>query len=90
VSTCKRCLVDGRVQGVFYRSNTYSKAVEIGVTGWVRNLDDGRVEVCIQGTQDKVEAMVDWLWEGAPHSRVVSVQCADETDCEYDSFSVTH
>lgn len=90
MSVCKRCLVDGRVQGVFYRASVYSKAIEIGVTGWVSNLENGQVEVCIQGDQGKVDAMVDWLWQGSLMSDVSSVQCTEEEDCDYNGFSVAH
>jgi acylphosphatase len=89
VTICRRCLVDGKVQGVFFRASTYKEALRIDVTGWVRNLEDGRVEVCMQGHPGKVEAMEDWLWVGSPMSRVSSVQCRDETGCRYENFSVT-
>ena len=87
--TCKHCFIDGRVQGVFYRSSAYSKAIEIGVTGWVKNLDDGRVEAMIQGNPDQVNAMYDWLWEGPMMADVTSVQCTDCQPGEYTSFSVS-
>ena len=86
---CKHCFIDGRVQGVFYRSHTYSKAMEIGVNGWVRNLDDGRVEVMMQGEPEQVDAMHDWLWEGPMMANVTSVQCSDCEPGGYNSFSVT-
>jgi acylphosphatase len=86
---CKRCLIDGKVQGVFYRSSAYEKAQLVGVKGWVRNLSDGRVEVLIQGNEGQVEEMMDWLWKGSSYSRVSSVQCYDEIPIATDTFSVT-
>jgi len=46
-----RIYVSGRVQGVFYRSNTRKKALELGLKGWVRNLPDGRVEAVVEGEE---------------------------------------
>lgn len=88
VSVCKRCLVDGRVQGVFYRTSARSKAVELGLTGWVRNLQDGRVEVLMKGSGGQVEDMIDWLWQGSSISQVVSVQCTEEQADDLDGFTV--
>jgi len=88
--TCKRCLIDGRVQGVFYRASTHKKAIETGVTGWVRNLPDGKVEALIQGDAEQVDRMLDWFWQGPSYSHVTSVQCYDELPISTDSFIVTH
>jgi len=89
VSICRRCLVDGLVQGVFYRASTCQKAIEIGgLAGWVRNCDDGRVEVLVQGAPDKVEDFIDWLWTGSTASNVSSVQCHEEEPGDYPAFSV--
>jgi acylphosphatase len=70
-------VVAGQVQGVFYRASTQRKAREIGLSGWVRNLPDGRVEVyaCGEGTQ--LDALCAWLEEGPPHAVVTEVQCRE-------------
>lgn len=70
----RRCLVAGRVQGVFYRASTRQRAVESGVTGYARNLADGRVEVLACGEPAAVRALCDWLWTGSPASQVASVE----------------
>ena len=70
----RRCLVAGRVQGVFYRASTRERAVELGVTGHARNLADGRVEVLACGEPAAVRALCDWLWTGSPASQVASVE----------------
>jgi acylphosphatase len=70
-----RCLVSGRVQGVFYRASTQRKAEALGLTGWVRNLPDGRVEVLASGPEDALKELRDWLWQGPPHAAVTGVQC---------------
>ena len=71
---CKRSLVSGRVQGVFYRASTAQKARELGVDGYARNLADGRVEVLACGPADAVDALIKWLWTGSSASRVTDVQ----------------
>ena len=70
----RRCLVSGRVQGVFYRASTRQRALELGVSGHARNLPDGRVEVLACGTPQAVQALCEWLWQGSPASQVTSVE----------------
>jgi acylphosphatase len=65
--------VSGRVQGVYYRANTRDTAHEHGVDGWVRNLDDGRVEAVFEGPREAVESMVEWCHEGSPRASVSNV-----------------
>jgi acylphosphatase len=69
----RRCLVAGRVQGVFYRASTQARARSLGVTGYARNLADGRVEVLACGAPDAVQALCDWLWDGPPAAHVTAV-----------------
>ena len=73
--------VSGRVQGVYYRATTRDTAREAGVDGWVKNLDDGRVEAVFEGEQSAVESMVEWCHTGSPSARV------DDVDVEYDEPS---
>jgi acylphosphatase len=70
----RRCLVAGRVQGVFYRASTRARATTLGVTGFARNLPDGRVEVLACGDAAAVAALCDWLWQGSPASAVTAVE----------------
>ena len=70
---CRRSLVSGRVQGVFYRATCVRKAQALGLSGHARNLPDGRVEVLACGEAGAVEQLVAWLWEGSPASRVTAV-----------------
>jgi acylphosphatase len=69
----RRCLVAGRVQGVFYRASTRSRAESLGVTGHARNLPDGRVEVLACGPSAAVESLCEWLWAGPPAASVTRV-----------------
>ena len=66
-----RVLVSGRVQGVYFRETCRRMAVQQGVTGWVRNLPDGRVEAVFEGTAEGVRRLVDWASHG-PRLAVVS------------------
>lgn len=65
--------VSGRVQGVYYRANTRDTARENGIDGWVRNLDDGRVEAVFEGPREAVESTVEWCHEGSPRAEVREV-----------------
>jgi len=81
--------ISGRVQGVFYRSSTRRTALKLGLTGWVRNLPDGRVEAVVEGEEEQVEKLIDWCRRGPPSADVkgVEVKRGLPTD-EYRSFSV--
>jgi len=74
---CRRSYVSGRVQGVFYRATCVRKAQELGITGYARNLQDGRVEVLACGDGPVVEAFIRWLWEGSPASKVAAVDTTE-------------
>ena len=74
---CKKCLVSGRVQGVFYRGTAAQRARELGVRGYARNLPDGRVEVLACGEEEAVRTFVNWLWTGSSASKVTAVEIAD-------------
>jgi acylphosphatase len=71
---CRKCLVDGRVQGVFYRATAALRARELAICGYARNLPDGRVEVLACGDEMAVQAFVKWLWIGSSASKVTSVE----------------
>lgn len=71
----RRCVVSGRVQGVFFRATTRDQALSLGLDGYARNLPDGRVEVLMRGEERGVEALGDWLWRGPQMARVERVEC---------------
>jgi acylphosphatase len=66
-------LIEGRVQGVFYRASTQQAAQAWGILGWVRNLPDGRVEAVFQGNQTNIEKMVTWCHQGPANAEVTHV-----------------
>ena len=74
---CKKCLVSGRVQGVFYRGSAAQRARELGVRGYARNLAAGRVEVLACGEEEAVRTFVSWLWTGSSASQVTAVEVTD-------------
>jgi acylphosphatase len=71
---CRKCLVGGRVQGVFYRATAARRAAELAIRGYARNLPDGRVEVLALGEEAAVAEFVRWLWTGSSASRVTTVE----------------
>jgi acylphosphatase len=71
-------IVSGRVQGVFFRSETQDEARRQGVTGWVQNLPDGRVEAVFEGEQINVERLINFCKKGPPGARVTNVKVAWE------------
>ena len=87
----KRVLISGIVQGVFFRAYTRDSARKAGVSGWVRNLPDGRVEAAFEGHSDRVQEVVDWCWKGSPGSRVDRVDIIDESPKgESGDFAISH
>jgi len=84
-------VISGRVQGVFFRSETQDEAVRQGLTGWVRNLPDGKVEAVFEGEKDRVEALIEFCRRGPPGARVtrVEVTWGDFTG-EFKSFSIRY
>lgn len=82
-------VVSGMVQGVHYRAMTIRQASALGLTGWVRNVRDGSVEVMAEGPREQLEALVQYLWNGPPAASVtaVDVEWAEPTG-EFSSFRV--
>jgi len=79
-------IISGRVQGVGFRMFTKIKAENLGLSGWVRNLKDGRVEVVLVGPGEKIEEMVSWLKQGSPLARVEEVRIKSEKVVRKDPF----
>jgi acylphosphatase len=72
-------LVNGRVQGVFFRSETQIQAKKLDVKGWIRNLADGRVEAVFEGEDGAVKKLIDFCRRGPPGAKVTSVNVLWET-----------
>ena len=86
---CKRCLIAGRVQGVFFRASTREQAQRLGVTGYARNLSDGRVEVMACGPHDRVTELCAWLRSGPPQAQVAECLCEDLTSQSFTAFTIS-
>ena len=84
-----RVLVTGKVQGVFYRQTARDKALKFGLTGWVRNLPNGNVEIVLEGSEEKIKEMVEWCKIGPFNAVVNDVKIEiKEHKGEFDDFSI--
>jgi acylphosphatase len=82
--------VTGRVQGVFFRAWMREQALALGVTGWVRNCPDGRVDSHVEGEQASVEELIGRLRVGPPAAKVEDVHTWNVDTFEFDGFEVRH
>jgi len=83
--------VNGRVQGIFFRQETKHEADRRGVSGWVRNLSDGRVEAVFEGEEEAVKALIEFCKRGPPMARVTNVDLAWENyKGEFDGFRIKY
>lgn len=82
------CLITGKVQGVFYRQATKEQALLRGLTGWVKNLPDKRVEAKIFGDEEQVATMLEWLAVGPTRAQVSELIVSDIEIEPYNSFEI--
>ncbi len=83
--------ISGRVQGVLFRAYTRDEARRLNLTGWVRNLADGRVEAVFEGDESALDAMISWCRKGSPYSKVEDVEVRQEEHTgEFSDFGVTY
>ena len=81
--------IGGRVQGVFFRSETKKESLKHGVVGWVRNRKDGRVEAVFEGEKNKVMKLLEYCRRGTQFSKVVNVDVVWETYTgEFNRFQI--
>ncbi len=84
-----QCVVTGKVQGVFFRSWVHDQAVSLDLKGWIRNLDDSRVEVLLQGKEEAINDMRARIMKGSTMSRIEDVACNwIDYDKEHAAFSI--
>ena len=84
-------IIHGRVQGVAFRHYTCQEALELGVTGWVRNLPDGSVEGLFEGNEDAVAALVEWCRSGPPAAQVDRLEISTGSySGEFNSFCISN
>lgn len=83
--------VSGRVQGVYFRQNTKQVAIRHGVTGWVRNLTDSRVEAIFEGNEMDVNEVIEWCYVGPPKAKVDDVNVKFEKySGEFSDFNINY
>jgi len=81
--------VTGRVQGVLFRESTRKKAQTLGLTGWVRNLVDGRVEAIFEGEESAVDEMISWFSRGPVFAKVDDFKVTeDDYHGEFRDFQI--
>ena len=86
-----RVFVTGKVQGVFFRQALKVKAKQNNVFGWVRNLQDGRVEAVLEGQDENVNVLVEWCHGGPANARVEDVEIRNEEySKEFSNFEVLY
>jgi len=82
-------LISGRVQGVLFRQGARAKALELGLTGFAKNLLDGKVEIIVEGTKEKVKEFIEWTNKGPGLARVDNAEMAEEEYTgEFEGFVV--
>ena len=87
----KHVVIAGKVQGVFFRANMQQVARSLDITGWVRNLPDGRVEAVVEGAENNMAAMLDWCRQGPPYAAVRQVKITEEPySGDYRDFSIRY
>lgn len=84
-------VIEGRVQGVFFRAGTIEESCKLGLTGWVRNCPDGRVEAVFEGDMDKIDRILEWCKKGPPGAVVRNVETIwEQANGEFDIFSIRY
>lgn len=84
-------VISGHVQGVFFRASVRDLANTLGLTGWVRNLPDGRVETVAEGLKEKLLQFHKWCQNGPPGAHVNGVECRWESATgEFRNFVISH
>lgn len=88
MNRCRYFRVSGRVQGVFYRASAQQRARELGLSGWVRNTEDGGVELVACGGDAPLRDLEAWLWQGPPAAQVESVAISEVEAGPFQGFEV--
>lgn len=84
-----RIIVEGLVQGVFYRASTLKTAQQLNLTGYVRNLPDGNVEVVAEGRSEQVDRLISWCHQGPTHAVVSKIEVTEQRyRSEFRSFDI--
>jgi acylphosphatase len=81
----------GLVQGVFYRQSAQEKALELGLSGFVRNEKDGTVKIVAEGKENDLKKFIDWCWEGSPYAKVENIEIKwENSKDEFTHFEIKY
>lgn len=84
-------LIEGRVQGVFFRATARDLARKLKIKGWIRNRRDGKVELTLEGEEDAVDKMLDWCHQGPSGALVTRVEIKPEPfKGEFEEFTIKY
>ena len=84
-------LIEGRVQGIFFRLTACDMAISLGIKGWVRNRWDGKVELIAEGKESAINKMIKWCYEGPPGAMVTNVEIEMQPfKGEFNNFSIRY
>ena len=87
---CFHLIVSGRVQGVFFRDNVRRKAKELELHGYAKNIEDGNVEVVAQGTEEKINQLVEFIKKGPGIAKVTGVTVKHKNPENFSDFEIRH
>lgn len=87
---CVHLIVSGRVQGVFFRSNVRNSALELGLKGYTKNLNDGNVEVVAEGDEEQIKELIEFIRKGPGIATVKDVKIQHKEPENFKSFEVRH
>jgi len=85
---CIHAVISGKVQGVFFRNGAKQKSEELGLTGWIKNIANGDVELVACGLRDPIMILTEWLWEGSDAAEISNVHWEEIAWEEHDQFVV--
>ena len=85
---CINAIISGKVQGVFYREGTRQKAESLNITGWVKNNNDDTVELVACGSEENINNLIAWLWQGPPRAEVTDVNWHEIPEEKHDNFVI--
>ena len=85
---CVHLIVSGRVQGVFFRDNTRRKAIELGLNGYAKNLSDGTVEVVVQGDEEKINELIEFIKKSPGTAKVADIKIKHKEPENFAKFEI--
>ena len=85
---CAHLIVSGRVQGVFFRANVKDKAFQLGLKGYAKNLENNDVEIVVQGNEEKINELIDFIKKGPGIASVTGIQIRHKEPENFKTFEI--